>query len=337
MAINFTVSYTFTPNTVISSSQVNTNFSDNSNVWTGLEAKTKSFSALVVDATPTSATDVAIKSYVDKLNNYRRPVLQYSSVTVVNLETGINGTSGQAQILFPDGTLRTDSTASRINFDITRNCALSGSAQSGLRATLSEAANTRYALYAVKVSDSSTNFVVVGDTVFPIQANYTTLNSNFGSNSWIYLGYVWNGNGQAGNSDIVKFVQSGNMTTFYNANAVSVITVSGIQMASTAGAVTLTYTYSAGSTSADIPNTIGQVLWQVSYAAVNDQVIAEDSAAAFKYRQVMASNKINSDRFWGVANQGIKLSNAAASSIAYDILVAGYVDTALGVGANPLL
>src|SRR4051812_44558629 len=120
MAINYTVSYTFTAGTTISSSQVNTNTSDNANTWTGLEALTKSFSNLRVDATPTAATDVSIKSYVDKLNNYRRPVLQYSSGTVVNLETGINGTSGQAQILFPDGTLRTDSTSSRINLTMSQ-------------------------------------------------------------------------------------------------------------------------------------------------------------------------------------------------------------------------
>lgn len=49
MAISFTVSYTFSPSTTISSSQVNTNFSDEANVWAGIEAKTKTFSNLGVD------------------------------------------------------------------------------------------------------------------------------------------------------------------------------------------------------------------------------------------------------------------------------------------------
>lgn len=49
MAISYTISYTFSPSTTISSSQVNTNFSDNSSTWQGIEAKTKTFSNLGVD------------------------------------------------------------------------------------------------------------------------------------------------------------------------------------------------------------------------------------------------------------------------------------------------
>lgn len=49
MAISYSISYTFSPSTTISSSQVNTNFSDNSNTWNGIEAKTKTFSNLGVD------------------------------------------------------------------------------------------------------------------------------------------------------------------------------------------------------------------------------------------------------------------------------------------------
>lgn len=49
MALNYSISYTFSPSTTISSSQANTNFSDNSNTWNGLEAKTKTFSNLGID------------------------------------------------------------------------------------------------------------------------------------------------------------------------------------------------------------------------------------------------------------------------------------------------
>lgn len=65
MAINYTISYTFSPSTVISSAQVNQNFQDNANTWTGLEALTKSFSHLKVDNDPASALEVATKQYVD--------------------------------------------------------------------------------------------------------------------------------------------------------------------------------------------------------------------------------------------------------------------------------
>lgn len=341
MAINYTVSYTFTPNTIISSSEVNTNFSDNSNVWTGLEAKTKSLAALLVDATPTSATDVAIKSYVDKLNNYRRPVLQYSSATVVNLETGINGTSGQAQILFPDGTLRTDSTASRINFDITRNCALSGSAQSGLRATLSETTNTWYALYAVKVSDSTTNFVVVGDTVLPLQANYSTLNSNFGSNSWVYLGLIRNGDNSAATADILNFVQVGNTTYFLNVVASgatnSAIASTGLQMATTAGATTLTYSTSSGTGATNVPANVSHALWNTLNASVAGNMIVRNSGDTITYFINHANSASGTRQHMSPASAGVKLSNGPASSIAYDIHLTGVVDSVLGVGANPLL
>src|SRR4029077_5874913 len=40
MAINYVISFTFAPNTTISSSQVNTNFSDNANTWTNVDAGT---------------------------------------------------------------------------------------------------------------------------------------------------------------------------------------------------------------------------------------------------------------------------------------------------------
>lgn len=55
MALSFTVSYTFSPSTTISSSQVNQNTTDVSNVFTGLEAKTKTFSNLGIDTQLKSA------------------------------------------------------------------------------------------------------------------------------------------------------------------------------------------------------------------------------------------------------------------------------------------
>lgn len=65
MAINYTVANTFTPNTVISSSEVNQNFTDNANTWTGIEAMTKTFSHIKMDADPGTSLEVATKQYVD--------------------------------------------------------------------------------------------------------------------------------------------------------------------------------------------------------------------------------------------------------------------------------
>lgn len=49
MAISYSITYTFSPSTTISSSQVNQNFTDNKGTWDGIEAKTKTFSNLGVD------------------------------------------------------------------------------------------------------------------------------------------------------------------------------------------------------------------------------------------------------------------------------------------------
>lgn len=342
MALNFVVSYTFTPGTTISSSQVNTNESDIAGVFTGLEALTKSFSNLRVDTSPTATTDVAIKSYVDKLDNYRRPNLQYASSTAVNMETGINGTSGQAQILFPDGTLRTDSTAGRINLSISQVAALSGTAQSGLR-TGTVANNTWYACYAVKVTDSTTNFVMVADVVLPLQANFATLNSNFGSNSWVYLGMIRYGDQSGTANAIVQFAQTGNFTLFLNNCTGSSNNSPGIRLATTAGATTLAYAGSFGTSGAVIPNhclmTWNTASWNVGGVT---QCYVRDGGASNPFISMIPAASVGVVvRFpynWVTTAQSqIFLNNSAASSVGQDIFLCGIYDGVLGIGANPIL
>lgn len=334
MAINFTISYTFSPSTTISSSQVNTNFSDEANVWTGLEAKTKSFAALQVDATPSVGADVVRKDYVDGLMPYRRPVLQWASTSAVNMETGINGTSGQARILFPDGNLRTDSTASRINLDITRNAAFSGTAQSGLRSG-SASANTWYACYAVKTSDNTSNFVMAADTVLPIQANFTSLNSNFGSNSWVYLGLIRYGDNSGATTSILKFFQAGNITIFQNtATAVQVNAGSGISVASTASAASLAHSYSAGTGNTNTPNNVVFTYYRVtSGTAVLYNV--EDSGQNFNYLTYTVASGNTSYLLWISSAGGIIM--IPGSNAKMEIWITGFVDGVLGIGSNPLL
>lgn len=338
MAINYVISYTFSPGTTISSSQVNTNFSDNANTWNGLEALTKSFAALRVDATPTAATDVSIKSYVDKLNAYRRPVLQWGSVTTVAVESGLDGTSGDIPLLFPDGTLRTETSTTRTTFDITRNCVLSGTAQSGLRAALSEGTNTWYALYGVKVTDTSSTWVTVGDTLLPIRANFSTLNSNFGINGWVYLGLIGNGDNSGATGDIMKFYMVGNRTIFYNTTAGNVASGSGPRLATTASATSLTFTYAAGTNIAtpQIPNnvTIGLYLGTHQNGANTENILG--SSGTYNLFSYKASAGI-----FGCflvehpVAEGLQIVSGGAEG--HDIFLRGFVDGVLGIGANPLL
>ena len=340
MAINYTVSYTFTPSTTISSSQVNTNFSDNANTWNGLEALTKTLAKLKVDGDPATALEVATKQYVDHYAGYRRPVLQYSSGTVVNIETGINGTSGQAQILFPDGNLRTDSTSGRINCNLAQVAALSGSWQSGLR-TGSVSNNTWYSFYAVKTTDDTAKFVTVADTVLPLQANFATLNSNFGTNGWVYLGTLPYGDNSGTANAILVFKMSGNLVILTNTCVANGTQSGGIRLAtqSVAGA-TLTFTYAAGTNIAtpQIPN---QFLLGLAAAGGNNTAQETlqflDGAGNVRYSVIFTPSGGTVALVNAVVplTGGLQVSGSASNK--HDIFLYGYFDGVLGVGSNPLL
>jgi hypothetical protein len=252
------------------------------------------------------------------------------------METGINGASGQAQILFPDGTLRTDSTAGRINLSISQVAALSGAAQSGLR-TGTVSNNTWYACYAVKVTDSTTNFVMVADTVFPTQANFATLNSNFGTNGWVYLGYIRYGNNADSATNIQRFVQSGDTTIFDNTNTKNSVGMVGINLADTASASSLNYSYSAGSGAAQIPNTITIGYVQVGYLPGGAGLISYSSGSSglmFKAQNGTFSAFITAPAPVFIT-QGISAVAPATSAI--DINLVGFKDAVLGIGANPIM
>lgn len=341
MALNFTVSYTFSPSTTISSSQVNTNTSDVAAVFQGLEAETKTFAKLKVDIDPTLALEVATKQYVDHYSAYRRPILKYSSSTVVNLETGINGTSGQAQILFPDGSIRTDSTSGRINCNLAQVAALSGSAQSGLQ-TGAVSNNSWYAVYAVKVSDSSTNFVTVADkTNLPLQASFAVLNSNFGTNSWVYLGMVRNGDNASSATGLLKFSQVGNMTIFYNTAVGTVLNLSGVLLATSGAASSLTWTYASGTGAAQVPaNIINGLIGATSNATAAGQTweIFDDPGST----SLIARMTGNSATSLCLSHLPMYLLNGIAvatntSTSSWDIFLNGFYDQVLGIGSNPIL
>lgn len=340
MALNFTVSYTFSPGTTISSSQVNTNTQDVAAVFQGLEAETKTLAKLKMDVDPTIALEVATKQYVDHYSSWRRPVLKFASVSTVDAESGLDGTSGDVAILFPDGKVRTATTTTMYRFDITRNCVLTSSGgQSGLRATLSEASNTWYALYAVAFTDSDTGWVLVGDTVLPVQASFSTLNTNFTANKWVYLGLIRNGSDGGTTTDIINFKMAGNMTSFIGSNNGGNVGVvcSGIRLADTAGATTLSYAYSAGTTNTTIPSviTFGRFIGQ--WATTATSKVWQDSSGTRTYRQGDTSNVVVLHEMWVPITEGVLLSNGGAASIAYDISLGGFVDGVLGVGSNPML
>lgn len=150
---------------------------------------------------------------------YRRPTLVWNSITSVGIERGFSPnvvSTTTAAIIFPDGTLRNDSNTNHIDFDITRNAVFNGSNQSGLRTGQSESVNTWYAMYAVK-EQNGTGFVLVGDVNPPSRGSIPALNTFYGTNGWLYLGYIRNGDNSGATGDILRFVQVGYDFMFYNA------------------------------------------------------------------------------------------------------------------------
>ena len=337
MALNFTVSYTFSPGTTISSSQVNTNTTDVATVFTGLEAETKTLAKLKVDIDPTAALNVATKQYVDHYSTWRRPVLQYATATTVAVESGLDGTSGNIPIQFPDGTMRTEATSTRTTFDITRNAVLTTSgAQSGLTGATSEAANTWYALYAVKVTDSSTLWVTIGSTVLPLQANYATLNTAYGTSGWVYLGLIRNGDNSGATGDILNFRMAGNTTYLINTCTGNVLNHPGLRLASTAGATSIEYDRTSGTGTTDLPANIvhAYLVWLVAADSTNRETV-RDQQSLIVYAVGGGASVVIGGTFWEAADDGMIVSSAG--SVARDIGLAGFFDRTLGVGSNPLL
>lgn len=342
MALSLTKDYTFAPNTVIASAEVNQDFDELYNAFAGLEAGTSSMSKLPLDANPSSALHAATKQYVDAYANYKRPNLSFNSVTTVDVMNN-TGTANQTKIVFYDGETRSvtedvASTTKYRRFDITATAEFTtGTEDSGLRSGISEIANTRYAIYAVKSAINTANFVLAGDTTFPTQGNYSTLNTRYGTLGWVFLGYIFNGAGQGGNSDICDFIQAGPLIMFRNTVSGGVgLSNPGIEYATTAGATTLSYTYAAGSANAQIPDTITDLLWGFNFGAVAGSAIVKNQAASRVYWQWHANNTISAISMWTPASEGVQLSNGPGSSITYDIDLRGYYDGALGVGSNPM-
>lgn len=319
---------------VLTASALNGEFNNIVNLINNIDAGTTNFSNC--NSTASTITTATVTSLSNRLQKYRKPSLQYSSGTVAILETGINGTSGQLGILFPDGTYRTDSTAGRIQCNFAQTASLTGTAQSGIRSG-SVANNTWYAVYAVKSQVNTTDIVAVADTTLPVQASFATLNTNFGTDSWVYIGMARYGDNSGTANAILKFVQQGNFTMFYNAATTNVDsgTAPGIRLATTAGAATLTYTYAAGTGAAQIPA-------HISNLCVFQGAINPSTSASVRAKDTPGNNLARAGHggdvsylpFIAPATNDIVLSNNTGESRPYDIMLNGFYDGVLGLGAN---
>lgn len=270
------------------------------------------------------------------LLGYRRPRLTYQSATTIDVENN-TGTQHQTKIVFPDMDVRsvtenTGSTTKYRRFDITATASFaSAPEESGLRSGLSEAANTWYAIYAVKSQVDAAKFVLAGDTTLPLQTNYSTLNTRYGSNGWIYLGMIRNGNNDDATTDILDFVMSGNYTRFKNTyNDAGVGAMIGIFLTSGA-APNYTATFGTGTT--DIPDHCEIVEYGAGQPDDQSWAVANDAGTQFsmarRYGSGITNNWIN-----GFYTKMVAADGFSEIVINTTLTLAGFQDRVLGIGFN---
>lgn len=340
MALNYSVTNTFSPNTTIASSQVNANFSDPATAFQTLEAGTASLTMLKVDNAPATVSEVARKDYVDRFTGWRRPVLVYVDGSNLDVEAN-TGTANETTILFPDGDIRsvTEATAStHVNrrLQTTVNASFTGTKDSGMRPTETVANNTWYAVYAVKVQDNTTDFVLSATNVLPITANFSNLNTYFGTDSWVYLGLFRYGDNSGTANAILRFAQAGHTTIFRNVCVGASANGTGTRLASSGGTAILSYTYAAGTGAAQIPNNM-YLLYahgSIVLAATGYTLNFYHSGGNIQSITLPASAQWQTTA-WFDATSNINLG-ATGANVPIDINVAGWMDGALGSGPAAL-
>ena len=272
-----------------------------------------------------------------KLVLYRRPTLGWQDSSHVAIEAGTDG-SGNAVVIFPDGDVRSESTTTHIYLAIGNVASLSGTKQSGRRSGVSLTNNSWYAVYAVKATDNTTDFVAVADTVLPLQANYTTLSTNFGTYGWVYLGLIRYGDNASSPTGIVDFTMHGNYTKFNN-DAAGAEDGTGVRLATTAGATSLTYTYASGTGTTSIPDNTKLGIYSFSWEASAQTDVAVRSSANTRpyYMRISQANSGAGVILYGPVwrlSDGVTIGTAATST-AKDIFLSAFIDSVLGVGSNP--
>lgn len=209
--------------------------------------------------------------------NYRKPSLLWISASTVTLQSNV-GISSTTKIVFPDGNARTVTenvygAVSRFrNFDISqtavfKNGCAANAERTGLTTGVTQGTSNWFTLYAVKsqCTGGSGNYVVVGSTWDFVDSEYTLLNSTFGTNGYVYLGKIRNGNNTTlAPNGIVQFEMNGAHTHFSGMATYG----SGGQAAKAFGVILSSTTsdprwkYAVGLGTASVPDTISQVWYQ---------------------------------------------------------------------------
>lgn len=278
-----------------------------------------------------------ISSSLSVISSQSRPLLTFINVTTVDVAANTS-TANQTSITFPDGTVRTVTEDTAVTnkyrrFVITAAAEFtSGTEDSGLRSGISEANNTWYAIYAVKSTIDSTKFVLAGDTTEYIPTNYSTLNTRYGTNGYVYLGLIRNGDNAGATGDILNFYMSGNTTSFVNTVSTAVSSTTGLRLANNTVIGSITYTYSSGTGTTDLPSTINTGSFTVGTTrAAADRFLCKDSAAAVVY--CVHPTSTTGTALWALGllsvKSGVQISCESGSNVDYTIVIRNFIDSAL--------
>jgi len=157
----------------------------------------------------------------------------------------------------------------------------------------------------------------------------------------VYLGLIRNGDNAGTTGDILDFQQAGNVTTFKNAvaggNTNDGNSGYGTRLAGSGSAGSLTYSYSAGTGTTNIPNNITQGVYTCHTSNVNSTISILNSATTRTHAR-QHDNNASSVKMVGPISiaDGLNITPGAGTP-GQDIFLAGFVDGVLGVGSNPIL
>lgn len=342
----------YVPGDVITAAKQNTNenavFNEfNGNINSANIAANGVATANIADAAVTTAKLATVIqssfTYYNTIAAYRRPNLIWVSPTAIQTNTNTS-VANQTCVAFPD-TVRCATSNTFTQLTVTQACIFNGTEQSGLSgATL--ATNTWYGIYAVKSNVNSANYVLCGSTNTPVQSNGAAINAMFGTNGWVYLGLIRNGDQSATNTGILQFSQTGDFTVLVstyngNTNVGQTTRQRGMLLAGNSNSLApSTWTYTSGTTGAVLPPVIGNVNIQASVIGVSSGQIflfftANGAAELASYPDTGLTSVASVVNFWEPATAGVSSHNGSNNAYALDIGLAAWTDTSLGVGSQP--
>lgn len=192
------------------------------------------------------------------LSRYKKPLLEYTSDDVITIEE--NSTASNETLLLLRDRLTTviDRTMSLAVTANGYDAGHTGAAVSGLEDGLTRSSNTWYYIYGVEVQygddNDGTNSIIVASETSPEQSNVSTLNTEYGSGKWVYLGVIRNGwNDGSSDNIIVPFIMDEHGSTRFKTSGTD-NEPGGIVLAeATSSSADLEYTLAFGNGAAQIP------------------------------------------------------------------------------------